>query len=103
MEKRFPKQSLHLSVKPARSAVPGQPVCDCLPLLAGRSMPLVQGEAISSEALCKRSDWRSLFSSRWVPTGSRSNFPLADQPCAPPCRLDGQGLTERVRLTPMGP
>jgi len=102
MGRAIPQAVLHLSVTPARSAV-RQAVPAAVCLLAGVSMRLVQGEAISSEALCHASDWRRFCFVSMGPDRVEEHFPLAD-----PSRVllrrevDGQGLTERVRLTPMG-
>jgi len=106
---RFPKQFLHLSS--------GRPLAQpCPPAVLRLSCPsragviywsaLWQGEGDQrSEALCQRSDWRRFcFRLRMGPPTGREHFSgLIKLGCArPPVRWMARGLTERVRLTPMG-
>lgn len=63
---------------------------------------LVQGEAISSEALCDRPDWRSFCFLSMVPQRVEDHFIWLIRLGVLRREVDGQGLTDRVRLTPMG-
>jgi len=73
-EKRFPKAVLHLSVTPARSAVPPA-VLRCSALLRA-FYALVAGRGDSAaRRFCQRSDWRRFcFSSRLGPDGVEEHF-----------------------------
>jgi len=96
-----PQAVLQLESVTARSAQPLPPAVCAAALLAG-VLCVVQGQAISSEALCQRLHWRRFcFALRMGPDGSRA-FPvwLSSSECS---AVGGwPGLTERVRLTPMG-
>jgi hypothetical protein len=59
-------------------------------------------DAISSAELCRRSDWRSLC---FLPMGverAEAHFIWLIRLGVLRREVDGQGLTERVRLTPFG-
>jgi len=73
----------------------------CLPF-SRAFYALVQGEAISSEALCQRSDWRRFCFVSMGPDRVEEHFLWLIKLGVLRREVDGQGLTERVRLTPMG-
>ena len=62
---------------------------------------LLENSAQSSKELAKRPDWRVIPPSGWTRTNRRSPH-LADQLGVLRREVDGQGLTERVRITPLG-
>lgn len=63
---------------------------------------LVDREAIGAQGLCARSDWRSLCFLPMGPGRVEDHFIWLIRLGVLRREVDGQGLTERVRLTPMG-
>jgi hypothetical protein len=63
---------------------------------------LVEREAISSQALCDRPDWRTFCFLPMPPHRAEDHFIWLIRLGVLRREVDGQGLTERVRLTPMG-
>ena len=57
---------------------------------------------ISSHALCSRSDWADLVFAPFGPERAEAHFNWMIRLGILRREVDGQGLTERVRLTPMG-
>jgi len=62
----------------------------------------VGGRPISSEELCGRQDWPSLVFAPFGPDRAEAHFNWLIRLGVLRREVDGQGLTERVRLTPMG-
>jgi hypothetical protein len=63
---------------------------------------LIDEQAINSEELCQREDWRRLV---FVPFGkerAEEHFIWLIKLGVSRREVDGQGLTNRIRLTPMG-
>ena len=57
---------------------------------------------ISSNALCSRADWADLVFAPFGPERAEAHFNWMIRLGILRREVDGQGLTERVRLTPMG-
>lgn len=57
---------------------------------------------ISSEELCRRDDWARLVFAPFGPARAEAHFNWLIRLGVLRREVDGQGLTERVRLTPMG-
>jgi hypothetical protein len=62
----------------------------------------VAGQPISSAELCRREDWPSLVFAPFGPERAEDHFIWLIRLGVLRREVDGQGLTERVRLTPMG-
>ncbi len=62
----------------------------------------VDTNAISADELCARSDWSFLVFAPFGPERAEGHFRWLIQLGVLRREVDGQGLTERVRLTPMG-
>jgi hypothetical protein len=73
----------------------------CLPFRLGFYRALEQG-ALSSSQLASRKDWTSLSRCRLSATRTEDNLIWLIQLGVLRREVDGQGLTERVRLTPLG-
>lgn len=63
---------------------------------------LVGEQAISSAELCQRNDWRRLCFLPMGPDRAEAHFIWLIRVGVLRREVDGQGLTERVRLTPLG-
>jgi hypothetical protein len=59
-------------------------------------------QALSSVSLCNSADWARLCLRRLNPSRAEDHFIWLIQLGVLRREVDGQGLTERVRLTPMG-
>lgn len=73
----------------------------CLPFRLGFYRELEQG-ALSSSQVASRSDWPQLSHQRLNATGTEDALIWLIQLGVLRREVDGQGLTERVRLTPLG-
>jgi hypothetical protein len=73
----------------------------CLPFRR-RFYELVEAEAVSSQGLCAREDWRDFCFAPMGPRRAEDHFIWLIRLGVLRREVDGQGLTERVRLTPMG-
>jgi hypothetical protein len=73
----------------------------CLPFRRSLYALLCQ-EALSSEALCQRSDWPRLCQATLRSDRVEDHFIWLIRLGVLRREVDGQGLTERVRMTPMG-
>ena len=73
----------------------------CLPFRRDFYRQLEQG-ALSSSQLAGRQDWRSLSRRRLSAGQAEDHFIWLIQLGVLRREVDGQGLTERVRLTPLG-
>ncbi|MFM7394283.1 MAG: Npun_F0494 family protein [Cyanobium sp.] len=62
----------------------------------------VADQPISSAELCRREDWPSLVFAPFGPERAEDHFIWLIRLGVLRREVDGQGLTERVRLTPMG-
>jgi hypothetical protein len=62
----------------------------------------VDGKAISAQELCSRSDWSALVFAPFGAERAEDHFHWLIRLGVLRREVDGQGLTERVRLTPMG-
>jgi hypothetical protein len=62
----------------------------------------VDASAISASELCARADWPRLVFVPFGPERAEDHFRWLIQLGVLRREVDGQGLTERVRLTPMG-
>ncbi len=62
----------------------------------------VADRAISSEELCRRQDWQRLVFAPFGPERAEAHFLWMIRLGVLRREVDGQGLTERVRLTPLG-
>ena len=62
----------------------------------------VSGQPISSAELCERQDWERLVFAPFGPERGEAHFSWLIRLGVLRREVDGQGLTERVRLTPMG-
>jgi hypothetical protein len=62
----------------------------------------VADQALSSNELCRRNDYRSLCRGTPTPDRIEAHWIWLIQLGVLRREVDGQGLTERVRLTPMG-
>jgi hypothetical protein len=62
----------------------------------------ITDRALSSSALCRRNDLRSLCRRDLTPDRAEADWIWLIQLGVLRREVDGQGLTERVRLTPMG-
>jgi hypothetical protein len=61
----------------------------------------VSGQPISSGELCRREDWQRLVFAPFGPERAEAHFTWLIRLGVLRREVDGQGLTERVRLTPM--
>jgi hypothetical protein len=59
-------------------------------------------DAISSQELCRRQDWENLVFAPFGPERAEAHFNWLIRLGVLRREVDGQGLTERVRLTPLG-
>lgn len=73
----------------------------CLPFRR-KFYALVAAEAISSTELCQRSDWATLCFLPMAAERAEAHFIWLIRLGVLRREVDGQGLTERVRLTPFG-
>lgn len=62
----------------------------------------VADQPISSAELCRRPDWQSLVFAPFGPERAEDHFRWLIRLGVLRREVDGQGLTERVRLTPLG-
>ena len=62
----------------------------------------VRETAISSSELCQREDWQRLVFAPFGPERAEGHFNWLIRLGVLRREVDGQGLTQRVRLTPMG-
>lgn len=62
----------------------------------------VASRPISSSELCRRQDWQALVFVPFGPERAEEHFSWLIRLGVLRREVDGQGLTERVRLTPMG-
>ncbi|MFN9932142.1 MAG: Npun_F0494 family protein [Cyanobacteriota bacterium] len=62
----------------------------------------VADHPISSGELCRRADWQALVFAPFGPERAEDHFIWLIRLGVLRREVDGQGLTERVRLTPMG-
>jgi hypothetical protein len=62
----------------------------------------VSVQPISGEELCRREDWERLVFAPFGPDRAEAHFSWLIRLGVLRREVDGQGLTERVRLTPMG-
>jgi hypothetical protein len=62
----------------------------------------VDGRAISATELCRRTDWQQLVFAPFGEERAEAHFRWLIRLGVLRREVDGQGLTERVRLTPMG-
>ena len=73
----------------------------CLPFRR-RFFERVDESPISSRELCGRDDWASLVFAPFGPDRAEAHFNWLIRLGVLRREVDGQGLTERVRLTPLG-
>jgi hypothetical protein len=59
-------------------------------------------QPISSSELCQRQDWQTLVFAPFGPQRAEDHFNWLIRLGVLRREVDGQGLTERVRLTPLG-
>ena len=62
----------------------------------------INGSAISAEELCQRKDWEKILFVPFGPQRADEHFAWMIKLGILRREVDGQGLTSRVRLTPMG-
>jgi hypothetical protein len=62
----------------------------------------LKNRAISSQELCRRQDWANLVFAPFGPERAEAHFNWLIRLGVLRREVDGQGLTERVRLTPLG-
>lgn len=62
----------------------------------------INESAISAEELCKRKDWEKILFVSFSPQRADEHFAWMIKLGILRREVDGQGLTSRVRLTPMG-
>ena len=73
----------------------------CLPFRRAFYEELAE-RAISSSELCRREDWQQLVFAPFGPERAEGHFIWMIRLGILRREVDGQGLTERVRLTPLG-